>query len=61
MNTKKTDRPVRGRTRFPGIVEDAATLGVNRVTLYRTLTGKWHLPGLLSRYRALTRSGKAVP
>lgn len=49
----KARPPARGRTRFPGIVEDARTLGCNRNTLYRALTGVWHLPDLLSRYQAL--------
>ena len=40
-------------TRFPNIVADARTLGVHRVTLYRTLTGEFRLPGLLGRYHAL--------
>lgn len=41
-------------TRFPGIVEDARQLNVNRVTLYRVLTGAWtHLPNLRRRYDVL--------
>lgn len=52
--TKKPRR--RGATKFPGIVEDAEALKVNRVTLYRVLTGKWKLPGLLKRYKALKRA-----
>lgn len=40
--------------RFPGINADSRTLGVNRATLYRVLTGEWtHLNGLRRRYDAL--------
>jgi len=41
--------------RFKGICADAAVLGVNRVSLFRALTGRpgWNLPGLVARYRAL--------
>ncbi len=46
--------------RFPGIVADARTLGVNRVTLYRVLTGEFaHLAGLRRRYAALKKAGAA--
>jgi len=41
------------RVRFPGIVADAAALGVRRETLWKALTGRWRLPGLLHRYRNL--------
>ena len=34
---------------------DAAALGVHRVTLYRTLSGKTQNPRLLSRYLVLLR------
>jgi len=56
MKTKrKTVR--RGPTLFPGIVAHARSLGVNRATLYRVLTGEWtHLPGLKRRYEALKSS-----
>jgi hypothetical protein len=54
--TKKVRTPIqRGSTRFPGIGRDAERLGVNRVTLYRTLTGAYRLPGLASRYAELKR------
>jgi hypothetical protein len=43
----------KGRTRFPGIGADAKALGVNRVTLYRALTGRYRLNGLLRRYEHL--------
>ena len=46
--------------RFPGIVADARRLGVNRATLYRTLTGEWRLPGLLGRYQKLQRKPEAA-
>ena len=46
----------RPATRFPGITADARALGVNRITLYRVLTGEWsHLKGLQRRYAALKR------
>lgn len=51
MKTKHQKK--RGPTRFPGVCQDAEALGVNRVTLYRTLAGEWRLPGLLGRYQAL--------
>jgi hypothetical protein len=38
---------------FPGIMTDAETLGVDRTTLYRALTGEWNLPGLRARYQQL--------
>lgn len=51
---------VKGRpgrpSRWPDICADAETLGVNRVTLYRALTGKWNLPGLVQRYEELQRT-----
>lgn len=43
----------RGPTRFPGICRAAAALNVDRVTLYRMLTGQWNLPGLRRRYESL--------
>lgn len=46
--------------RFPGITEDARTLGVNRATLYRVLTGEFHqLKTLRRRYEALKRTQAA--
>ena len=58
MKADKTNRSTRkrGGTRFPNIVADAEKLGVNRVTLYRALTGKWNLPGLRARYERLRRA-----
>jgi hypothetical protein len=41
------------KVQFPGITEDARRLGVNRTTLWRTLNGDWHLPGLRNRYHQL--------
>jgi len=41
------------KVRFVGITSDAKALKVNRVTLYRVLTGEWNLPGLRSRYEKL--------
>lgn len=51
-NTTGKPKPRQG-TRFPGIVAHARKLRVNRVTLYRALTGEWDLPGLVSRYNKL--------
>ena len=64
---KPTDPPKIGRPRihpvkirqprlirFPGICADAQALGVNRITLYRVLTGEFTtLKGLKRRYDAL--------
>lgn len=42
--------------RFPGICADAKALGVNRVTLWRVLSGhRTDLSGLKARYEALKR------
>lgn len=54
-NKSKQSTPTRGITRFPGITRDAATLKVNRTTLFRALTGEWKLPGLVGRYHELKR------
>jgi len=52
----------KNRVRFPGIVADAAALGVHRATLFRVLTKEWDLPGLRSRYQKLkaARCGAAA-
>lgn len=52
---KKALKTRRGATRFPGIGEDAKKLGVNRVSLYRALTKRWDLPGLVQRYEEMKR------
>jgi hypothetical protein len=66
-STNMKTKPKRGRPRvhpikirkprlirFPGICADARALGVDRVTLYRVLSGAFtHLPGLRRRYDAL--------
>jgi hypothetical protein len=50
-NTKSKPRPP---IRFHGITRHALTLGVNRTTLYRVLTGEWkQLKTLRRRYDAL--------
>jgi hypothetical protein len=51
--TKKITRPRRGATQFPGIVADAASLGVNRIHLYRVLIGARDSKPLMARYREL--------
>ena len=53
---KKVLKHGRGPTRFPGIGDDAVKLGVNRTTLYRTLTGRYQLKSLLRRYEKLKRA-----
>lgn len=45
----------RGDTRFPGICRHARELGVNRISLYRVLTGEWNLPKLHARYKKLIK------
>jgi hypothetical protein len=60
LHNKAKPARQRGDTRFPGITRHARILGVNRVTLYRVLEGKWHLPGLKSRYDALIASEAAM-
>ncbi len=58
---RKPVRPPRRETRFPGIIADARALGVNRVTLYRVLTGEFtHLAGLRRRYDALKAAQKGA-
>ncbi len=41
------------KRKFIGITHDAKLLGVNHMTLYRALTGRWKLPGLVARYAEL--------
>lgn len=44
----------RGPTRFPGIGEHAARMGIRRETLYRYLSGKWPMPASTRRrYEAI--------
>ena len=50
----------RGRTQFPGIVEDARSLGVSRVHLFLVLTGQRTSKGLLNRYKAFQRQLKGA-
>ena len=53
--TRKRKRVVR----FPGICADAATLGVNRITLYKYLTGRWQNKRTMAEYQKLKkRQGK---
>lgn len=51
--TKKINSRRRGATRFPGIVADAARLGVNRIHLYLVLSGQRKSPPLTARYQKL--------
>jgi hypothetical protein len=56
--SKATRRRSRGPTKFPGIVEDAKALGVNRVTLWKMLNGVPGFAGLKTlrqRYDQLQR------
>lgn len=45
--------PSRGETRFPGIVEDAKTLGISRTHLFLVLNGERTSARLLARYQHL--------
>ena len=40
-------------------VEGAAALGVDRASLWRALTGQWHLPKLVARYTARQKERSA--
>jgi hypothetical protein len=51
----------RGATMFPGIIDDAKALGCHRTTLYKVLTGKWRLPGLMNRYLKLVEQKEKAP
>ena len=59
-NNLKTASGPRPGTRFPGIVGDAATLGVEKSHLYRVLTGARESRSLLARYKALKKEQKAA-
>jgi hypothetical protein len=57
-SAKSTKKPIGenlkpSRVRNPGICAAAKALGVNRVTLWRAIHGKWELPRLMARYEAL--------
>lgn len=73
VTTEKKQRPFSGekpravihtganaRVRFPGIVSDAAALGVSRIHLYLVLTGERRSRSLLTRYKALKRAAKVA-
>ena len=62
MLTATPQKGTAKKVRFPGIVADAKALGVNRITLYRVLTGEFtHLKGLKRRYLELKeKEGKAT-
>lgn len=49
----KDERIVKREDRFPGIGEDALTLGVERTHLWRVLTGRRTSKSLLERYERL--------
>lgn len=57
-NQKAKPSKPRGPTRFPGITADAHSLGVDRVHLFRVLTGKRKSADLMTRYRALKAKSK---
>lgn len=57
--TRSTRKPTRA-VMFPGICSDAYALGVNQTSLWRCLTGRWNLPKLEERYRALKRAQAAA-
>jgi len=49
---RSKDKPKRV-IRYHGICADAATLGVNRNSLYKVLSGRWVSKSLSARYAAL--------
>lgn len=57
--TKSKPKKPRGPTKFPGIKDDAAALGVDRVHLFRVLTGKRQSHSLKRRYAELKAQGVA--
>lgn len=52
---KRNGNPEKGRVRFPGIIEDAQVLGVDRTHLYRVLTGQRPSKRLLAAYKNLKK------
>ena len=55
---KQEHTPSARARNFPGICQDAKALGVHRSSLYRALTGRWDLPGLVQRYERLKQKRK---
>jgi hypothetical protein len=53
--TSRKSKAKQGRNKYVGIVTDAAALGVDRVHLWRVLTGRRVSRSLLSRYQQLKR------
>ena len=55
--TRKKKRPVvrRGRTLFPGLLDDARALRVHRNHLYLVLSGRRTSHSLLARYKQLKK------
>ena len=49
-------------TRFPGILQDSAALGMNRTQLWLVLTGERPDPAVITRYtQLLTNEGRTIP
>ncbi len=57
----KRGRPKGATVKFPGVVEDAKILGVNRITLYRTLIGAPGFSGLKTLRRRYDELLKRKP
>ncbi len=58
---KHTTEQQRRQIRFPGIVQQALSLGVSRIHLYFVLRGDRKSPGLMRRYEALLQANKKAP
>jgi len=53
--TRRLHGRCRGKTRYPGIVEAARALGVNRSHIYRVLEGERRSPRVEAYFRKLAR------
>lgn len=51
--TPRKTKQKAGRVKYVGIVSDAAVLGVDRIHLWKVLTGRRRSDSLLTRYYAL--------
>jgi hypothetical protein len=61
MANEQTKQKRRRPCRFPGITDDAKTLGVSRNWLYAVLSGRYEAPELLARYRAFEGARQECP
>jgi len=56
----RTGKPcINKRTKFPGITQDAKTLGCNRIHLYLVLDGRRESKSLTRRYKELKKQQAA--